>query len=216
MIAVKTEYPIALTSPDHIHPYGTKRDNTVNQKFNAKLLKVIKTRPVSVLDLGCAGGGFVKSMLDAGHFAVGIEGSDYCKRNRSKEWGTIPENLFTADARKPFTVCDESENIIRFDAVTAFEFFEHIDLPGLSGVIDNVKRHLKPGGLLIGSINTHSSQLNGIDYHLTVEKPIWWIEMFEMHGFIYRKDLWHVIDPDWLRLCTGAFQVVFEMDVTYG
>ena len=209
MITVKTAYPVALTSPDHLHPYGTKRDNTVNLKFNAKLLKVVKSRPVRVLDLGCAGGGFVKSMLDMGHYAVGVEGSDYCKRNRSKEWGYIPDNLFTADIRQPFEVLEDGQPV-SFDVVTAWEFFEHIDLPGLSGVIDNVKRHLKPGGLLIGSINTHSSQFNGVDYHLTVEKPIWWIEMFEINGFVYRADLWRAIDPDWLRLCTGAFQIVFE------
>ena len=209
MITVKTEYPVALTSPDHLHPHGTKRDNTVNLKFNAKLLKVVKSRPVRVLDLGCAGGGFVKSMLDMGHFAVGVEGSDYCKFHRSKEWGNIPDNLFTADIRQPFEILEDGQPV-RFDVVTAWEFFEHIDLPGLTGVIDNIKRHLKPGGLLIGSINTNSSQSNGIDYHLTVEKPIWWIEMFEINGFVYRRDLWHVIDPDWLRLCTGAFQIVFE------
>ena len=37
---------------------------------------VLAASPLRVLDIGCAGGGFVRSLIDDGHFAVGLEGSD--------------------------------------------------------------------------------------------------------------------------------------------
>ncbi len=74
MIVVHTSKPIALDSPDHLVPLGTRQDNSVNRAFNRKLRTLIP-QP-RVLDLGCAGGGMVASFLDEGDFAVGVEGSD--------------------------------------------------------------------------------------------------------------------------------------------
>ena len=30
---VETEYPIAFDSPDHLYPWGTKRDNHTSESF---------------------------------------------------------------------------------------------------------------------------------------------------------------------------------------
>src|SRR4051812_40605701 len=104
MIVVKTSKPIAYDSPDHITPVGSARDNHLNHEFNRKLYQVFPIDRVRVLDLGCAGGGFVKSILAAGGFAIGIEGSDYSKVRKRAEWATIPDSLFTADMTEPFEV----------------------------------------------------------------------------------------------------------------
>ena len=37
---VKTEREIAYESPDHLNPWGTKQDNSVNRRFNDKLYKL--------------------------------------------------------------------------------------------------------------------------------------------------------------------------------
>src|SRR5260370_25019806 len=87
---------VAFDSPDHLMPIGTALDNSRNWLFNAKMNRLVAARPLNILDIGCSGGGFVKSCLDQGHFAVGIEGSDYNKRGQRPEWTTIPAHLLPA------------------------------------------------------------------------------------------------------------------------
>src|ERR1700730_780574 len=62
---LETETPIATTSADHQWPRGTAFNSSSNRKFNLKLYHLFAYRPdLRVLDLGCAGGGFVKSILE--------------------------------------------------------------------------------------------------------------------------------------------------------
>lgn len=202
---VDTEYPVAKDSLDYLTPSGARMDNTVNLRFNRKLLRLFGDRQVAIMDIGCAGGGMVKSFIDMGKIAVGIEGSDYNKRRKEREWRTIPEYLFTADATKPFTVHTGEHVPYQFDVVTAWEFWEHIPEQGIPGVIDNIHRHLKPLGLLIGTINTKK-----ILHHVTRQNVEWWIKLFENSGFDYSVDLYDFFTPDWLRVCEGSFGIVMQ------
>src|SRR4051794_25089447 len=81
-ISIETPKPVAYDSPDHIEPVGTAADNSTSRRFNAKLFRYIPPAEVRLLDVGCSGGGLVKSILDAGGFAVGVEGSDYSQRHK--------------------------------------------------------------------------------------------------------------------------------------
>src|SRR5689334_11430474 len=123
-----TNKPVAIDSPDHLQPQGTALDNSVNPRFNCKLFGWVGKRQVRVLDLGCAGGGFVKSVLDQGGAAVGIEGSDYSRLRLRAEWATIPDNLFTADITDSFQLLQKStqgqENPAQFTVITAWEVLE--------------------------------------------------------------------------------------------
>ena len=86
-----TDYPVAINSLDHIHylaKYMTE-DLSYNTKFNSKLYQLCKP-PISVLDVGCGGGNFVKTILDDGNDAVGLEGSDYPKKLKRAAWAVIP------------------------------------------------------------------------------------------------------------------------------
>lgn len=95
-IRVVTDHPVALSSPDHLHPHGTMRDNSYSWEFNRRLADIVP--PVlSVLDLGCSGGAMVHTLLREGHFAIGIEGSDRSRLAGRAEWAEIPDHLFTAD-----------------------------------------------------------------------------------------------------------------------
>jgi hypothetical protein len=87
-IFVKTEFPVALDSPDHLCPWGTARDSSTNSRFNEKVYRLFEPlgRFPRVLDLGCSGGGFVRACLNDGCLAVGIEGSDFSK-NRKEQNG---------------------------------------------------------------------------------------------------------------------------------
>ncbi len=210
MITLITDHPVALDSPDHLHPWGTKNDNSRNARFNEKLTRLVPN--LSVLDLGCSGGGFVKDMVDAGYLAVGVEGSDYSKVRHRAEWATIPGNLFTADITKPFQVLWEGRqrpvswpiadgylHREAFAVITLWEVIEHIAPDDLDAVFDNIKRHLAPGGLLIMSICVGQDWSSGHALHQTVEKPVWWYYRLREAGFENHPEITAYFGKDMVR-----------------
>jgi 2-polyprenyl-3-methyl-5-hydroxy-6-metoxy-1,4-benzoquinol methylase len=199
---LETQHPLAVSSNDTLFPRGSKNDNSILGRFNRKLYQFLGDRPrLRVLDLGCAGGGFVRSLIDDGHFAVGLEGSDYPILNQAGEWATIPLHLFTCDVTKPFRLVDrDSGEPLLFDAVTAWEVMEHIPEGDLPGLFDNLRRHLAPGGYLLFSIATFLDwdERTGTIWHNTVKPSEWWRERFAQLGF--RAEDEHTFGKDdWLR-----------------
>jgi SAM-dependent methyltransferase len=203
MITLETRKPVAYDSPDHLHPSGTAENNTTNRRFNNKLLRYIPPQKVKLLDIGCAGGGLVKSILDAGGFAVGIEGSDYSQKVGRAEWATIPDHLFTADATEPFALFEQSPSgerrPLRFNVITAWEFFEHIADAHLAGVVENILRHLAPGGIVLASIATFPIVLDGFTLHQTVHEKPWWVDRFAQLGLAHCAEVERYFHYDWLR-----------------
>lgn len=185
-VIVRATREVAYDSPDHLIPFGTRHDNHTHRRFNKKLNELygIDTS-FWLMDLGCSGGGFVKSCLDEGHMAVGIEGSDYSKKRRRAEWRTIPEYLFTADITVPFEVLGEfsgGEQRLKFDIITSWEVMEHIQERDIAGVVENVKKHLRPGGLWMMSIAVFDDIHKGVNLHQTVKPKKWWVEKLEGLG----------------------------------
>ena len=176
MIEVRTARPVAVDSPDHVDPCGTARENSVNHRFNEKVFQLFGGRRLRALDLGCSGGGYVKSMLDDGHDAVGIEGSDFCARNGRAEWRSIPEHLFTADVTEPFEVLSDGQ-LMAFDLITAWELIEHLQEARLPTFCEGILKHLAKGGLFIASIST----IDDHHWHQTVRSREWWMRLFEEH-----------------------------------
>jgi 2-polyprenyl-3-methyl-5-hydroxy-6-metoxy-1,4-benzoquinol methylase len=197
---VTTFCPVALDSRDHTQPGGTKNDNSTNLNFNRRLYEVLPSpRPLRILDLGCAGGGAVKTFLDDGQEAVGIEGSDYSLLRKRAEWATIPANLFTADITRTFAVSVKNEQGewrgAKFDAVTAWEVMEHLAEDRLPVLCANVREHLAPGGIWVMSVSTQHG-----DHHVCLHPREWWLEMFDREGFVERPDLRARFgEDDWVR-----------------
>jgi cyclopropane fatty-acyl-phospholipid synthase-like methyltransferase len=194
---IVTDHPLADWSPDHIHPKGTATDSTTHPGFNDKLFRMIPN--VSLLDLGCAGGGLVKTILDDGGFAIGIDGSDYSKKIYRAEWGTIPGYLFTADITHPFTVTDDYGEPLAFDVVTAWEVLEHIPEPLIEAMMSNVGAHLTLDGIFISSISRSEDHWEDHDYHVTVHERDWWTEKMNELGWRERPDIQDYFDRDWVR-----------------
>jgi len=184
MIEIKTNKRVAIDSPDHIMPNATAKDNSINHRFNEKVSALFGERPIRVLDLGCAGGGFVRSMVDDGHDAYGIEGSDYSAKMRRAEWRTIPERLFTADVTEPFEVLENGFPMM-FDLITAWELMEHLPEGKMETVCANISNHLKKDGIFIASIGT----IPDGDWHQTIRPRVWWLEMFGKYHLQHHQEV---------------------------
>ncbi len=203
-IKVKAEREVANASPDHLLPWGTRKDNSQNRRFNDKLCRLYPRfkEILKILDLGCSGGGFVKSCLDDGCLGVGLEGSDFSKRFRRAEWRTIPKFLFTCDVTGDFEVLldsGEGWQRLQFDVVTAWEMMEHIAEPDLPKLAANVKKHLAPGGLWIMSISPNQEVINGVVLHQTVQPKSWWVQKLAHFGFEHREEYVRYFNTQFVR-----------------
>ena len=199
-IVLDSSKTLAEDSLDHLHPLGTALNSSTNPRFNRKLYALFHSRSLTILDLGCAGGGFVEECLRDGHVAVGLEGSDLSRRTRRASWATIPDNLFTCDVTEPFTLhTSDDASPLRFDVVTAWEILEHIPKEKLAGLLENLRRHLAPGGLFLASISSGPSDSEGHDLHVTRENKAWWRHRLEQGGFCYQKGLIRYFAGEFVR-----------------
>lgn len=204
-----TKHPVASESVDYLDPRVAPVDNYQNLAFNAKLYQLVKP-PMSVLDLGCGGGGFVHTVLDEGNEAVGLEGNSIIKDLMMQEWPKIPGNLFTCDVTHPFVLHLGNEIPFQFDVITAWEFVEHIEEKDLPQVWKNMRDHLKDGGLFImttPSDITHPPK-RGLDHHRTRRAWDWWQATIEAAGFKRRPDYEAHFGRDWVR--QGNVRNVYE------
>lgn len=209
-IELRSEKLVAADSPDHIMPWGTAQDNHINLDFNAKLAAWILPRDLRLLDLGCSGGGQVRSFVEQGCFAVGIEGSDYSARHLRAEWATIPELLFTADITAPFQLT-AGGSALRFSVITLWEVIEHIHRRDLPALFANLDAHLVPGGVVIMSVSTVQDTIRGVDLHQTVEGPEWWMSTIDGLGFQNHPDIVAWFGNDmvrWEANAAGSFHVI--------
>ena len=220
-LKVQATREVAYESPDHLVPWGTRRDNSRHKRFNQKLYQLFgeDRPPLWVMDLGCSGGGFVKDCLDDGCMAVGLEGSDFSKRLKRAEWRTIPEHLFTADLTAPFQVSGEfatGERPLQFDVITNWEVMEHIHERDLPAVVENVKKHLRPGGLWIMSVALCDDFHNGVNLHQTVKPKAWWVNKLESLGVKCVDDYVNYFNTQFLRgpkdTCRPGFHLVATLD----
>ena len=178
MFRIKTNHPLAITSPDFIVPYGVMHNNSHNQGFNDKISELFQ-RKIKLLDIGCAGGHSVWQFNQQGNLACGIDGSDYRKLHNMPEWDKEP-NLFTCDATKPFQIefwNKDKEDWIDtlFDCICLWEIFEHFREEDLPQVFNNIKTHLEPNGIVIGSIcvfdQERQEKTKGIEWGSSYEYP---------------------------------------------
>ena len=93
-----------------------------------------------VLDLGCRSGALTRHFLE-GNSVVGLD-VDAAALDKAAELGIEPVQA-NVEERLPFA--DSS-----FDAVVAGELFEHLQFP--DALVDEIRRVLRPGGVLAGSV----------------------------------------------------------------
>src|SRR5262245_28237808 len=179
-LAVRTNYPVAFESPDHIAPKGTAVNNSTNKKFilhmDGKLHSAFGHGTLRMIDLGCAGGQTVVDFIALRWQGVGLEGSDFSLKHRRANWETLANtNLFTCDITKPFRLTLDGQPA-KFHLITAWEVMEHIATPDLRQVFENISTHLEPGGYFIASTTETSDIHEGIELHQTQSTNLQWRE----------------------------------------
>jgi SAM-dependent methyltransferase len=196
---------VANSSPDHVMPWGTRLDNSRNGRFTTKLEALYKGREgrISVLDMGCSGGGFVRDCFEHGMIVAGLEGSDFSRLHHRAEWTVMADVLFTCDVTEPFhlTISESSEPARRlgFDVITSWELMEHIEESKISNVIRNVLANLKPGGVWITSIATCEDVVHGVRLHQTVNDRSWWVEKMASEGLCHSNSLCKYFNEQFVR-----------------
>ena len=181
-ITLQTNHPIAFNSPDHLMPWGTRRDNHTNPKFIEEIHQYFKLKHevdnFNFLDLGCSGGQLVVDLHNNGNIAVGLEGSDYSVKHQRANWPEYHNKiLFTCDVTKPYTIYNNSEKV-EFDMITAWEVVEHIHPDDLSAFFLQISNNLKFGGVFLASISTKEDVIQGYKLHQTVWDEITWYKNF--------------------------------------
>lgn len=193
--SVRTRHPIAVDSGDTIRPHGAGFGGTSREPFLDEMTRVLGDG-LRVLCLGCSGGKFVADLVERGHDACGLEGSDHHAKAGTASWGEYGgTRLFTCDISRRFQVVRDGR-AAKFDLVTMWDVLEHIETDRLGRLFNNIERHLRLGGLLVGTIGLLKSEIDGVVYHKTVKPAEWWHERLDerfdsVDTGIFSTEAWH-------------------------
>ena len=185
IVELKTKYPIATFSHDHINPNSTT-EGVFRPTFFVQNCISVLGQDIKCLDLGSGGAGLVFEYAMNHVLAIGVDGSDFCRKNRIGFWPLLSNNLFTCDITKPFSFLSrDTQTLIDFDVITMWEVLEHIAESDLLNLFSNISRHLGNKGYFIGSISLIEYTDNiGTPYHVTLKSREWWKEKFIESGLV--------------------------------
>ena len=144
-IEVKTEYPGAFESLDHLYPVGSINDNFTSHALLGEVSDYFGVNnTIAMLDLGCAGGQFVRNFVEQGDIAVGLEGSSTALEGSGRgNWKKYHnKNLFLCDIGKPFEILNNGD-LLKFDFIHSEEVFEHIPKENIDCLLENIKKHMR-------------------------------------------------------------------------
>ena len=137
------------------------------------------------IDLGCAGGYFVKLMHDYGKNVLGVDLSAYAINASIKEFPEIKDKLFVSSLHDLKFLRDES-----IDFVYSQQVLEHIPTELNEMFFKELSRICQKGCklalfLVLGYENLVAKDYNDIDKtHWNLKTKKWWLDNFEKYGFI--------------------------------
>ena len=163
------------------------RDHDVSQNIRALLDNIEGTPPFTILDLGCGPGRDLRTLMQLGHAATGLEGVGRFAAMAREHSGCV---VWQQD----FLKLDLPPN--RFDGVFANAALFHVPSQELPRVLRELRATLKPRGVLFSS-NPHGSDEEGWNrgrygaYH----RPETWRRYVSSAGFV---ELAHYYRPEGL------------------
>jgi Methyltransferase domain len=189
VLYLNTDYPIAVASNDHVNPDSTAEGLTRPTLFVQDCIKVLGS-DIRSLDLGTGAAGLVFEFAMSDVLAVGIDGSDFCRKHRVGYWPLLGKNLFTCDITKPFEfVSNQTADAIEFEVITMWEVLEHLSESDFPEVFKNITRHLNRRGYFIGSVSLlEYRDEDGTPYHVTLRQKEWWKAKFLEGGLLISED----------------------------
>ncbi len=172
-----------------------------NHKQAVKYLKKkFPAGDASILDIGCFNGFFVRKLLNCSFTASGIDFN-----NKALDFGTSNYGLEGRISNK--TVQTLLAEGLQFDVVTLFEVIEHLE--DFSSVLSDVRKLLKPDGLLILSTpNSRMCWRPDLDFpphHLSRFTPKALASCVVRLGFIPLISLEQTSTFDFIRNYVGSF-----------
>lgn len=138
-IRLISEYNLALDSNDYLHPESTTEGCMRHPRLCQKA-ETLFGHDINFLDVGCGGAALVFDFAVRGHLGIGLDGSDQCRKSCTGYWPLLPNNLFTCDITKPFTLTTSNDTITKFHLITMWEVYEHIAEKDLNAVMQNIKK----------------------------------------------------------------------------
>lgn len=201
-IELLTDHSIASGSNDHLSPDSTMEGVSRPTFFVQNCIDVLGPE-MACLDLGTGAAGIVFEFTMRGILALGVDGSDFCRRNRIGYWPLLTSSLFTCDITQPFTFRSKTtQSVAHFDLITMWEVLEHIGETGLPALFGNIAAHLTENGYFIGSISfVPYNDEQGHPYHVTLRPQEWWREKFRESGLVMLEN--HPFNEKWFPRGNG-------------
>ena len=187
-------------------------EEEIHHRLDRYLPDLRKSAPV--LDLGCGRGELLLMLREAGVKATGVDGDPALAGAARRRGLDVVEGDVLEVLR---TLGDASRG-----AVTAFHLFEHLPPETLAAVLTEVRRVLRPGGLLIAECpNPHSLRVGGALFWQdpTHQRPLLpeTLELFlRAAGFVVdRTETLHPFPADQLLMDDeGGTGAVTDSDMT--
>jgi SAM-dependent methyltransferase len=181
---------INIENPEFLNPRGARYDGiSIDPKSFINKSKKFFGKNYSHLDLGCGSGSLIYYSREENIDAVGID-NILDQKSKYAFWLSKYKNAYlNTDITKDFQIYSKEEDA-KFDLITLWEVFEHIEKQDLPILIKNIAKHMNKNSLLIGSVCTirDENPLKKSVYHKTVENKDWWISKFKENGICEFKD----------------------------
>lgn len=148
----------------------------INRRFRLK-----EHHKLSILDIGCAGGAFIKAAANLGFQPIGIEPSRWLAQRGKEEYGL--------DIR-PGTIEEQNFSPESFDVITLWDVIEHLTDP--HSVIARASSLLRKGGILVVNYPDYDSLTRRVlgvrwpfllNVHLIYFTPSTISNFLAIHGF---------------------------------
>lgn len=143
-------------------------------RFIDRYFPLGNNRVKKVLEVGCGLGGFAKILHEKGFDVVASDTSAFIIEKAKRLNPNV--KFFISNIESNIKVKDSG-----YDAIFAFEVMEHLVNP--EKALKNLKRKLKPGGLLIFTTPYPTKRTTGDPTHISVKEPESWIKLGQKLGF---------------------------------
>ena len=156
-------------------PYTWENEKNERLIMAYNLKKILN--PLKVLDVGCAKGFLVKAFLKNGVDAYGCDISNWAVENCEPE---TKGKLLVCDIKKGLPYGDNS-----FDLITCLGTLEHIEIPYLNYVIEELSRVTSKWVYISVPISLNmENRPCGDPSHVTYINPSFWIDLFIVNRLI--------------------------------